>query len=44
MFTISEELLNKIINVLAALPYAQVSGLITEIQNGVKKVEEPNAD
>lgn len=39
-FIISEDLLNKIINVLAQRPYAEVAGLITEIQEDIKPFDE----
>jgi len=42
-FTISEEVLNKILQVLGNAPYAQIAALIQEIQADVKK-EEPKTE
>ena len=42
MFEITEELLNKILNVLGQLPYNQSAKLINEIQTGIKKIEDKN--
>jgi len=39
MYAIKEELLNKILGVLGALPYAQVATLIGEIRAGVTSLE-----
>jgi hypothetical protein len=37
--TVSVEIVNKILAVLTQLPYQQVAGLVTEIQNDVKQIE-----
>ena len=44
-YEIAEDLINKILGYLGTRPYIEVAGLITEIQGGVKKVEnEKSAD
>ena len=35
-FSISEEILNKLLNVLAQRPYAEVAGIIQEVQQDAK--------
>jgi len=39
-YEIAEDLINKILGYLGTRPYIEVAGLITEIQAGVKKVED----
>jgi hypothetical protein len=39
-YEIAEDLINKILGYLGTRPYIEVAGLITEIQGGVKKVED----
>ena len=42
MYKISEELLNEILRVLSAMPYAQVANVVQAIQQGVEPVSETN--
>ena len=38
-FTISEEVLNKVLSVLAQQPYGSVANIIQEVQQDIKPVE-----
>ena len=43
-YALTEELLTKVLNYLATTPFAEVQGLIGEIQKTAEKVEEPKEE
>ena len=42
-YSISEEVLTKVINTLALLPYHQIADLLTEVQGDVQQIPEVEA-